>query len=442
MSGLELAQTIFKTISSMFDEIAILVIERERTMVKLWNTEPSVVQSWTETSIGLRLAKANRLWIMSFDVKDPLYVVKNAEEFVKLTDKIEESELYSPLPEPGRCSPINYAYDSNVVKYMDDPSRLVEAVVEGAFSSEIDRLAGTVTLSKVKRTLVTSRGFECSEETTSIETYARAFKGEFSGHWAHGSTQLSLDKITEVGKKAGELATITSKKVEITPGTYNVLISPLVAGNLFNYIAFMASAFSVMTGFSFFARYRPGDRIAPEYVSIYDKPRDMLLPHTRSFDDEGVETYDKPIVENGIVTTILHNSGTATKMGARHTGNAGWVRPVAWNIEISRGETGEKDLFSSLKEGVVITNNWYTRLQNYYEGTFSTVSRDVALYVKEGEIVGHIGRVRIATSFPNLLNNIIASSKETYDIWWWEVRTPTRTPWIMLKDTPVTKPEV
>jgi len=442
MSSMELAQTIMKTLYKYFDEVAVIVTERESTMVKLWNTEPSITQTWLETSIKLRLAKSSRLWILQFDVKDPLYIIKNAEEIVKLADKVEESEIYAPLPEPGKCSPISEAYDPKIVSYMDDPSEIVEELINAAMTHPVDRVAGTLTLTKTNLTLVNSKGFQCEEKSTGVEAYARVFKGEFSGHWAYGSTRLSLNNIKEVGERAGYYATLTSDKADVTPGTYNVIISPLVAGNLFNYVASMASAFSVMTGFSVFAKYKPGEKIGAESLSLYDRPRDSTLPFTRSFDDEGVETYDKPIIENGVVRNILHNSGTANKMRVKTTGNAGWIRPTPWNLEINGGELRESELISEVRNGLLVLNNWYTRLQNYYEGYFSTVSRDVVLVIKNGELTGHGGRIRIATSFPNLMNNVIGATRERFDISWWEVRTPTRAPFILVQNIPVTKPEV
>jgi Predicted Zn-dependent proteases and their inactivated homologs len=325
---------------------------------------------------------------------------------------------------------------------MDDPSEIVEELINASMTYPVDRVAGTVTLTKTNLTLVNSKGFQCEEKSTGVEAYARVFKGEFSGHWAYGSTRLSMNNIKEVGERAGYYATLTSDKTDVTPGTYNVIISPLVAGNLFNYVASMASALSVMTGFSVFAKYKPGEKIGAGSLSLYDRPRDATLPSTRGFDDEGVETYDKPIIENGVVRNILHNSGTANKMRVKTTGNAGWVRPTPWNLEINEGELRESELISEVRNGLLVLNNWYTRLQNYYEGYFSTVSRDVVLVIKNGELTGHGGRIRIATSFPNLMNNIIGATRERFDISWWEVRTPIRTPFILIQNIPVTKPEV
>lgn len=440
--SLELARTLIKELSKWYDEVAVLVFEYDSAMVKLWNSEPSVVQSWIEWEVSARLAKAGRLLSISLRTRNPSEVVAHASELAKYAERVEPSELYAPLPEPSKCTPIQGAYDSLVEKYLEDPSPLAELLATSALKQGVDRVAGTVHLGRVTRTLATSKGFECVESKTFVEAYARAFKGEFSGHWAYGSTRVDLDQVKLVGEKAGTYAQITKNRVSITPGKYRVAISPLVVGNLFNYVARAASALSVLMGFSFFAKFKPGDKLAPDWFSLYDKPRDIELQGCGGFDDEGVETADKPIIGSGTFRTLLHNTATATKMQAKSTGNAGWVSPRPWNVEVSRGELREEELVQEVRNGLIITNNWYTRLQNYYEGYFSTVSRDAVLVVQNGEVVGDAGRVRIATNFPQLLMSIEAATRTPYNIAWWEVPIPTRAPYVLLREVNITKPEV
>ncbi|MEM4440465.1 MAG: TldD/PmbA family protein [Desulfurococcaceae archaeon] len=442
MSDVEVLRKLVNELSRTYDDVAIVLNKAERVMVKLWNTEPSVVQNWFDWDLGVRLSKNRRMWILWLYSKDPEYILKSSNKLLELADKIEESEIYSPLPEPSKCSPLEDAYDHNVEKYMEDPSKPVELMVNEALSQHVERVAGMLTLGKLSKTLVTSKGFECEETKTFVEAYLRAFKKEHSGHWAYGSTRVDFEKLKTVGQKAGYYATLTERRADFTPGKYNIVISPLVAGNLFNYIARMSSALMILIGFSFLARFTPGSRIASDKLSLYDKPRDPLLHGGTGFDDEGTSTYDKPIVEKGVYATMLHNTGTAKRFGVASTGNAGWIMPRPWNIEISSGELREDELVQELGDGVLITNNWYTRLQNYFEGYFSTVTRDATLLVKNGEIIGDIGRVRITSSFPHLLSNIKDMTRTVYDIAWWEVSIPTRAPYIIVQDVQLTKPEV
>ncbi|MEM0242804.1 MAG: metallopeptidase TldD-related protein, partial [Fervidicoccaceae archaeon] len=160
------------------------------------------------------------------------------------------------------------------------------------------------------------------------------------------------------------------------------------------------------------------------------------------FDDEGVETVDKAIFEGGKLLTLLHNTATASRNGGKSTGNAGWVMPRAWNLDVLPGDVKEEEMAEILRNGIIIMNNWYTRLQNYVEGQFSTVSRDGALLVKDGEIVGNLGRVRLSTSLPRMLSSIEQLSRERSNILWWEVEIPTRSPFALIRGVNLTRPEV
>ncbi len=439
---LRIAEELVRRLRTEYDDVAALVIGDDTAMVKLWNSEPSVVQSWMRIRVRLLLAKNRRLLTLGISARSPEEVLRACEMIREMAERVEESDLYAPLPEPEKIEPLTGMFDKRIVDAIDNPEPYVEAMVESALSQGVDRVAGTLTLGRVVRALATSRGFGNVEEKTYVEAYLRAFKGDFSGHWAYGSTKLDVNALKDVGMKAGYYATITNRKADFEPGTYSVILSPLVVGNLLGEVAFMASATAILMGYSMFMKNKPGDIVASEKLSIYDVPRDPLLPNATAFDDEGVPTYNKPIIEKGVLKNILHNSGTAQKMGTKTTGNAGWIFARAWNIDIGLGDFKEDELVREMRNGIIITNNWYTRLQNYVEGIFSTVSRDATLLVRNGEIIGNIGRVRIATKFSTLMKNIIGITNKPYEIMWWEVATPTRCGYILAKDINITRPYI
>jgi PmbA protein len=437
---IEIAEEVVKGLKTEFDDVTAIVNSRDESMVKIWNTEPSIVQSWVETSVTVYIAKNKRTLILSLSLSDPEEIVKTVKSAGPALARLEASDIYAPLPEPTEWKPIEGLTDKAVVEALDNPREAAEAMIHTALDRGVDRVAGTLALTHGKRAVATSKGFSGEEDMTSVEAYLRAFKGEMSGHWAYGSRYLDLKSLEDVGAKAGYYATLTDRKVDYTPGKYDIIISPLVVGNLINYVGFMASAAAVLMGYSMFMKHKVGDEVASSIVSIYDVPRDRELPSSTAFDDEGVPTYDKPIIEEGILRNLLHNSGTAAKMGSRSTGNAGLIFPTPWNLKLSTGSLDEDNLASELENGIIINNNWYTRLQNYVEGVFSTVSRDATLLVKNGEIVGDLGRVRISDKLGNLLRNAAALGRTLYKIKWWEVETPTKAPYMLIKDVNITKP--
>ena len=126
-------------------------------------------------------------------------------------------------------------------------------------------------------------------------------------------------------------------------------------------------------------------------------------------------------------------------MKTKSTGNAGWLFPRAWTLRVELGDASLNEMISEVKKGILVTNNWYTRLQNNVEGIFSTITRDALFYIENGEIKRPWKKLRIADTLPRLLQNIYMLGKEYYDIKWWEVDIPSRLPYILVKDIKTSK---
>ena len=427
-------------LKTKFDDIAIKMVLKDSVMVKIWNNQISVTQSWRTIESRIYLAKDKRILELSLSLEKPEDIVKVCDEMSKYVNVMRESEIYAPLPEPTAYKPLKDLIDIKIRNYMDNPLPLVEGLISSALDNGAQRVAGTLELSVERKALVTSRGFEGEEEGSEVMCYLRAFKGDVSGHWAFGSRRIDEESIKYVGRRAAEIATLSRDKVSVKPDKYDVVLSPLVVGNLLNDVAMMASGLYIMMGFSMFMKFKVGDVVASDIISLYDVPRNVELARSTSFDDEGIETYNKPIIERGKFTNILHNVKTSSKLGGRTTGNAGWITPLPWNIELKPGDYGEEELIREVRRGLLVTNNWYTRLQNYVEGQFSTVSKDAVFYIENGEIKGYTERIRIADTFVNLLKNVKALSKTQYLIRWWEVRTPSKVPYLLAMNVNITKP--
>ncbi len=428
-----------RALSEGYDEAAVLLNHRKTVMVKLANSEPSVIQRWRDLVLNLYLVKDKKILVLALSPTSLDEVNKTIRELIGIADKLYESPFYAPLPEPGKPEKMELV-DKKLLEKIEDPSDIVEKLVETAHREKIDYVAGMIELSYAEKALATSKDALFYEDSTSIQTYLRAFAGEDgSGQWSYGSRRLNEKKIEEMASIAARYAVESRNRVSIEPGIYDIIISPMVAGNLLRLVGFMSSAFMVFMGMSMFMNKKPGDRVGSEKLTLIDDALNPELPGSTGFDDEGVSTYSKPIIENGIFKNMLHNSKTAAKMGTKSTGNAGWITPHPWNLVVSRGDYSFDELVGEVKKGILVTNNWYTRLQNYVEGVFSTITRDALFLIENGKITKPIEKIRIADTLPRLLNNIDALGREQYDIWWWEVEIPTRTPYILIRQIRTSK---
>jgi len=429
-----------KALTEGFDEAAAIVVRNEETMVKLANSQPSVIQRWSEYFIDIYLVKNKRIFVLELKPTSIAILDKPLKDLVKYAEKVEESVLYAPLPEPEPVRSLEGLVDKSVLSYMDNPLKLAEIAIEAAHREKVDYIAGTIDLRYVERALATSRGAALYEDKTGYETYIRAFSGaDGSGQWCTCGTRVDARAVEEVSTTAAKYAVESRGRSSVEPGKYDLVLSPLVLGNLLELVARMSSALNILMGMSIFVKNKPGDRVASERLVLIDAPRDVELPHAASFDDEGVETYNKPVIERGVLKNILHNVKTASKMGVRSTGNAGWIYPHPWNIVVEPGDMRLEELIGEVKRGLLVTNNWYTRLQNYVEGVFSTITRDAIFLIENGEVVKPVEKVRIADKLPSLLNNIAGIGRELYNVMWWEVRIPSKLPFILVKEINVSK---
>lgn len=438
---IEIAQRIVdEAIRRGFDEAVAVVTSSRRVMVKIANSEPTVLQQWTPIIVELYLTKDRRMFVGSYEPKSVEELLNGMDRMYTMALKVAESQIYAPLPEPTSIRYIGGLADNRVLKTMDEVEKMSEHVIEVAHRERIDSVAGMLQLSYMRTALVSSKGVQLSEDKTALQGYIRAFaEPDGSGQWCFTSTKYDINGLEEMASIAARYAVDSRKREDIEPGVYDIVFSPMVFGNLLDYIIDMASAFSVIMGLSIFMKNKIGDRVSSEKLTVYDEPRNRELPNASSFDYESLETFDKPIIEDGILRTLLHNTKTAKIMNTKSTANAGWIRPNPWNIVVRPGDTKLDEIVSDVKRGLLITNNWYTRLQSYVEGFFSTIARDAIFYIENGKIVKPVNKIRIADSFPNILNNIEHVGRDTYNVQWWEISTPSKIPYVLVRNLKVSK---
>jgi len=191
-----------------------------------------------------------------------------------------------------------------------------------------------------------------------------------------------------------------------------ILLFKEAASDLIESFAGVFSAEEAQKGKSRLAG-REGSQIGAGILTLIDDP---LLPGgyaSMPFDDEGVATYTKPVVENGILMTLLHNLKTAAKAGLQSTGNAakaglaGAMHVSPSNFYIKPGEPSFDALMEKLGDGVFITE-----LEGLHAGVDS-ISGDFSLSargfrVEGGKKTTPVEQIVVSGNFYDLLENIEA----------------------------------
>src|SRR3989442_765627 len=219
---------------------------------------------------------------------------------------------------------------------------------------------------------------------------------------------------------------------------YTVVFDPLIFGSLTEQTGGRLGAWTVMAGLSPFGK-KIGKKVASPQLTLYDDGSGESIARKR-FDAEGVPTRRNVLVNKGVLKTYLHNTSTAKKFRTKTTGNAGLVSPDPHAIFVKPGDRSRDEIFSEVKDGLWLTNTWYTRYQSYVTGDLSTIPRDGIFHIRKGDVVEAWKDIRLTDNLIHLLKNIEALSDEAEQMMWWgEVSIPNSVPYARIKDVGITK---
>ena len=220
---------------------------------------------------------------------------------------------------------------------------------------------------------------------------------------------LSVEKIAG---EAVEEALFMLHAAPVPSGTYRAIIHSRCMPDLLGVFSDVFSAENAQKGMSLLAG-KEGEVIATPCVTLMDDP---LLPGglaSRPFDAEGVAARPKAVIENGRLTTLLHNLKTARKAGVKTTGNAakggyaGTVEVAPSNFYLKPGEKSLEQLTAEMGEGLVITDvSGLHAGANAISGDFSLIAQGYT--VKNGRKDQPVERITVAGNFYQLLKNIRA----------------------------------
>jgi PmbA protein len=416
--------------------IAHATVSRDR-QIRFSNNQLDISNTWHENTISVLITVGKKVVateIRKFDDIDSML-----EKLIAVAKSSKENPLW------GGIAKGEFKYESpkidKAIRRLDEPAKYVWKAIDAALAEGAKNTGGILYIGDEDTILVSSEGPTGRDSGSYVELSIRAFTDEDnSGHGVHCTNNLVEFHPEKAGKKAGEVAADSRKypRKEIQEGKYDVIFEPLFFGAILSTLGETASAFEAMAQLSPFVD-KIGQKVASENVTV----RDYACPESigrRVFDDEGVPIKETVIIDHGVFKTFLHNTSTAKLFKTETTGNAGIVMPAAFTTHLDPGDYKLEEMFSQVRHGLYLTNTWYTRFQSYAAGEFSTVPRDGAFTVEDGEVVGSTGNLRISENILKLLKNIECLTRERQQVQWWsEVSHPVFCPHVLARNVNITK---
>ncbi|WP_019504387.1 TldD/PmbA family protein [Pleurocapsa sp. PCC 7319] len=216
-----------------------------------------------------------------------------------------------------------------------------------------------------------------------------------------------LNKLIQKYQRAEGGATISS-------GTYPVLFTPSAVSST------MGRMFgTIFSGQSVVQKASPlteklGEKIFDPKITVFEDP--SLGVSACQFDDEGVPTSKKNLIDQGVVKQFYWDRRWAARQGVQSSGNGfrgGISRPSPSlaNVCITPGTTKVDDLIAGIEEGIIVDQVLGAGQSNILAGEFS-VNVDLGYKVEQGKIVGRVKDTMVAGNIFEAFNNLVDLSDQ------------------------------
>jgi len=343
--------------------------------------------------------------------------------------EVSEADPARRLPDPSLFPPGtgDGVYLGEELEILEDDFEHMSAGEKIEFAVELERLAldydpqvtgvetSTYSESTSEVALASTRGFRSGYRSSVCYGYLMAIAGEEGESqtgfgFTAGRSFGSLDAAA-AAEEAASMAVDLLGARQVDTARVPVLIDNLSTAEILAVLGTALSGDSVTKGRSYLAG-RQGEAVASHQVTISD---DGLMKGgfgTAPFDDEGVMTSRKTLVDNGALANFLHNWYTAYRMGATTTGNAhrpsfrGQVGVAPTNIVLEPGDETPESLMSGMGTGFMVME-----LQGVHVG-LNPVTGEVSVgargrWVENGRPTHAVREVTIAGMMDDILKNIV-----------------------------------
>jgi PmbA protein len=218
--------------------------------------------------------------------------------------------------------------------------------------------------------------------------------------YTSGRDPDTLERADSVGSKAGQraLRRLGARKIDTTqaPVLYE---APLASGLLGHFVS-GASGGNLYRKSSFLVDAL-GKPIFSERVTLAERPHLPGGLASTAFDEEGVATHMRNVVERGVLQGYFLGTYSARKLGMRSTGNAGGSH----NLVLEAGELNFDGLLKRMGRGLLVTELLGMGV-NMVTGDYSRGA--AGFWIEDGAIAFPVEEVTIASNLKKMFLDVEA----------------------------------
>jgi len=255
-------------------------------------------------------------------------------------------------------------------------------------------------------------GYASSRHSISVAPIAG--KGNDMQRDSWYSSMRAADELASpqaVGRYAAEraLSRLKSRKIKTTQCAV-LFESPLAAGLLGGLV--QATSGGALYRKSTFLLDSLGKPVLPKHIDVAEDPHVLRGKGSAPFDDEGVTTKARKIVDGGRLEGYFLSTYSARKLGMKTTGNAGGSHNLTLTSRLTRPGDDLDEMLRKLGTGLFVTELMGQGV-NYVTGDYSRGAS--GFWVEKGRIAFPVEEITIAGNLKDMLMGIQAVGADAYN---------------------------
>ena len=213
-----------------------------------------------------------------------------------------------------------------------------------------------------------------------------------------------LQAVQGIGRRAARRAVERLGARKLATRTAPVLFVPDIARGLIGHFV-SAIRGGAQYRRSTFLLGAAGERLFPSWLSLRERPRLPRALGSAPFDNDGVATRERLLVDAGTLTGYVLDAYSARKLGLQTTGNAGGVH----NLELEGGGGDFAALLQRLGTGLMVTELMGQGV-NAVTGDYSRGA--AGFWVEDGSPAFPVHEVTIAGNLRDMYAGIVAAGAD------------------------------
>jgi PmbA protein len=432
MSACERALTHAKNLK--IDECESIFSQRKIITVRITDSEIAEIKQNQEKSLGIRVINQKR--ISSAQTTNIEEAPKIVEQALASSALPKPKEFWKSLPSEFKSSTrIEKLYDKKLVDISGTHAAdIAQTMINAASNSKISSITGSLNIVSESLEISNTNGLDCSDDATYISGTINADSEGVSPVSGIGQASCrTLEGFTpeSVGSDALEMCIESINPQKPEAGEYSIIFDPYSVGELLAFV--FASNFGLKNYYDKKSCFsdKLDSKIAVDEFSLVDDAHAPEGVGSKIFDDEGVATQSRPLIENGIFKGLYSDLYNAYKEGKESSGNATRLGspmgrsaepiPVAapHNMRIVGNGKSRDEIIKDTKKGLLVGRLWYTYAVNPIQGDFSCTARSGIRIIENGEIKTPGTSVRIVHNLPVMLQNISDIGNDSKNVLQW-----------------------